>query len=210
MNKIKMIIVAVAAMFAASMLVAPPASAEYGGYRWATKSGPICVQYKGIKSSAVRSAVKESVVNMHQGTTLWLRYRYDCSGYAKRILVYDGWYGKNGHLAWTQFKGGFSWGPVPTKGPWTYNGHTWRIKSPVVIKINKSYWLSFGRRSSAASHELGHAVGLGHNNRCASTLQSSMYWAERRGCTIYRNLTWRDRVGYWTSDPGINQIYRYG
>jgi hypothetical protein len=197
------------------LLVAPPASAEYEGARWYDSTKTICVDTTKVDSSAARAAMHEAIRDMRERTKLKLTISASSTcksrGYGYRVEVYDYYLGGPSSCFYgcTDFPGDFTW-KSSLKGPWGTG--TWVFKSPVRIKLNLSKLndLSAGRKSSVASHELGHAVGLDHNSRCASVMQASMSGAVNRGCTIYRNLTWRDRVGYWSSDPGINLIYRYG
>lgn len=194
----------VLALAATAAFAAPGVRAEYGGSRWQHANRAVCITTKNIRTTAVKDAVKRSAYYWSANTMLDVRVRYDCAalGYTQRIEVFDRHYDRK-NSGWIERPGGVSWVQVPTAGSWTVGGWTYVHRSPVYVKINRTYTDgSSSWRQHTVSHEIGHALGLGHNSECAVMTSNT-------GCTVYKYGGWWDWTGS-PSNPGVNRIYADG
>ena len=84
-----------------------------------------------------------------------------CGGPDPCVVVSEGRFGRNGWTGRT----------VASRGLMS------SFQSPVAIYLNDSYRLARPVRLAVACHELGHALGLGHNNSATSCLHASAGFA---------------------------------
>ena len=89
--------------------------------------------------------------------TAHVRYAYvsSCRAGVPCVVVREGSYGRTG------------WNGMTT----AVAGQMFTFTSPVQIQLNDSYGLSASEHRAVTCHELGHALGLDHDNRASSCLQ---------------------------------------
>ena len=89
--------------------------------------------------------------------TAHVRYAYvsSCRAGVPCVVVREGSYGRTG------------WNGLTT----AVAGQMFTFTSPVQIQLNDSYGLSASEHRAVTCHELGHALGLDHDNRASSCLQ---------------------------------------
>ncbi len=87
-----------------------------------------------------------------------VRYRYgpSCRARMPCVVVREGWYGLT------------DWSGVTHATP----GQMQTFAGTVQVQLNDSYRMSAGEHRAVACHELGHALGLDHDSRTSSCVQS--------------------------------------
>jgi predicted Zn-dependent protease len=168
--------------FIVIMFMANDARADYHGARWRTTT--ICVQNQ-VSDPVIRQSLVEAIVQYRENTGLHIvNYGSStCKGrYSQIIYAVDNYYGAKGWNG-TTYYGGFDWGKT-TSGWWTYF-----MRSGVTVKFNQSYPNNEFGWEHITAHELGHALGLGHEgDTCKSVMSQGCAWLDRPQAHDYREI----------------------
>jgi hypothetical protein len=173
--------------FAVPAQAAYVAGTNYFGARWQTST--VCVEDR-TPSNGLRPVVKNAVYDWNYNTDAKVWYKLGptaCNAYGQRIYVVQGNYGKTGWVGKTDYS--LHWGR-------TANGNsTWLYDTPVTVRLNTYYRNSLSGWDHIVTHELAHALGLGHANWTCDSVTS-----QRSGCSWRTQTTGKDRA--W-----INALY---
>jgi hypothetical protein len=150
------------------------------GFRWG-RASTICVYRVGPTKPGylVKQAVEQ--YNNHPDLRMEFHKPTTCASYAQRIQIREFKYGADKSPAWTWFTGktfptpclsscdvgGWYWGADQ------YGTRGWLMKSHPTIRINESYRWSYASYRAAVAHEIGHAIGRGHTERCDSVMSTT-------------------------------------
>lgn len=161
---------AAATCLATAALVAAPASSAQAWVSEGCKMGTRNVTYQSSQPTAYATAVSASVTSWNNSTSVLTLSKVSSGG---KIAVVVGGYGSTGWDGLTSYQCTIGY----------FDGQ-------VLARINRTYTDSYStnKRRSVITHELGHSIGLAHNNARACDVMAVMYY-ETQGrydsCNVY-------------------------